>query len=420
MEITIVGAGDTGSFLAERLLREGHKILLIDRNGVNLERLSFLPDVLTKQLDLSEEPLPTKVFESDAVLLLTDDQALNISLATVIRAKNEKALLAVRTYGETFDPAGKVLKAKIVNAVERTAETFLSLVEYPPALAVWKLNELLLLKLDLKDIPHLRGRKVSELSPLREKYSFLLILLEEGKHLTVPSGETLLPREGKVYLLTKEKEAKDLLKELGANTRPTKEVLLIGLSRYTERVLRELLEKGVSVKMVEPDFQKAEKLLSKFPQVELYEGKPTERELLFEENLLKVDAILLLSEEDERNLVLAAYYRTLGAKRVLTLLQNPELEELAGNLPAVPVMPKRSVASEIYTYLKGNPLLKIVEISPTVEIFEETYGGEEKPLRLLKERKLIVAVEREGKLLLPKGDTFLKEKDKIYKIRLKT
>ena len=43
LNIVIIGAGDVGSYIASVLSKEQHNIILIDKNGITLERVSSQP-----------------------------------------------------------------------------------------------------------------------------------------------------------------------------------------------------------------------------------------------------------------------------------------------------------------------------------------------------------------------------------------
>jgi len=414
--ITIVGAGITGSFLAQKLINEGFEITVIDTNPVRLESLEVKPNILTVNCPLPEREC-LKFFQNrEYVFLLTDNESLNVSASLLVRKVNPLAKIVVRIYSNTYEGIENLLdNLKTVNIVSNTAKAFLRLVKYPFAKNVWELGNLLLFKVEAENIPTLIGKGLKE----TKQYGvhFLVILLQRNGSFLIPKGDTVIKNGDTLFILVPKEEVESFAEKLQLKKGRVKRVILFGYSKYTEAVLEVLGLEGLKVQMVENKKEIIEKLLNRFSDfLEIYEGYPTDEELLLSENLLGNDYILNLSEVDETNLTLSVFFKRLNpTTKVGVLLQDPHYEKLTDLLKVDSyISPKREIAGEIYAFLKGRKIARLTELADYIDLTEITYEGEEISIQDFKGCKLIVAVEREGQIFLPKGDFVLKKGDNLF------
>ena len=414
--ITIVGAGITGSFLAQKLINEGFEITVIDTNPVRSESLEVKPNILTVNCSLPEREC-LKFFQNrEYVFLLTDNESLNVSASLLVRKVNPLAKIVVRIYSDTYEGIENLLdNLKTVNIVSNTAKAFLRLVKYPFAKNVWELGNLLLFKVEAENIPTLIGKGLKE----TKQYGvyFLVILLQRNGSFLIPKGDTVIKNGDTLFILVPKEEVESFAEKLQLKKGRVKRVTLFGYSKYTEAVLEVLGLEGLKVQMVENKKEIIEKLLNRFSDfLEIYEGYPTDEELLLSENLLGNDYILNLSEVDETNLTLSVFFKRLNpTTKVGVLLQDPHYEKLTDLLRVDSyISPKREIAGEIYAFLKGRKIARLTELADYIDLTEITYEGEEISIQDFKGCKLIVAVEREGQIFLPKGDFVLKKGDNLF------
>ena len=414
--ITIVGAGITGSFLAQKLINEGFEITVIDTNPVRLESLEIKPNILTVNCSLPERECLKYFQNREHVFLLTDNESLNVSASFLVKKVNPLAKIVVRVYSDTYEGIENLLdNLKTVNIVSNTAEAFLRLIKYPFAKNVWELGNLLLFKVEARNIPSLVGQQLKETN--RYGVLFLVILLEREGKFSIPKGDTVIKENDTLFILIPKEEVENFTQKFQLNKKKVKKITLFGYSKYTEAVLEVLGSEGLKVQMVENRKEIIEKLLNRFSDfLEIYEGYPTDEELLLSENLLENDYILNLSEVDETNLTLSVFFKKLNpTTKVGVLLQDPHYEKLTDPLKVDSyISPKREIAGEIYAFLKGRKIARLTELADYIDLTEITYEGEELSIQNFKGCKLIAAVEREGQIFLPKGDFVLKKGDNLF------
>jgi len=417
--VTIVGAGVSGSFLAQRLVKEGYEVTLIDKDSVKLESLEVYPNILTVNCSLPHRECLEYFRGRDYIFFLTDNECLNISSTLLAKKVNPTAKVVARVYTDTYEGTNQLLpNFWVVNMVSKTAEGFLKLVEFPFAEAVWNLDTLHLFKVKASRLEPLIGKPLKELNHLREKLSFAVVLVERENRYFIPSGETVIEKEDTLFVAVESEQLKEFLKTFNLLRERVQRLTVFGYSRYTEKVLEGLGELSVKVKMVEHRKAIIEKLLNKFSDfLEIYEGFPTDGELLKTEGLLETDYLLNLFEEDETNLTLSVFFKNfVPTARVGILLQNPNYETVARTLNVEAyISPKREIAGEIYAYLKGSKISRLAELTEGINIYKVPYQGDRAvEVKNFKGCKFIVAVERNGKLYIPKGDFVLLNGDNLF------
>jgi len=420
MKICIVGAGDVGSYLAEKLAFEGFEVAIIDREAVKLENLSLKHNVLTFECDLGQSDCFKNFEDYDLFLLLTDSDEINIVSALRLREIYGKEKIVVRLFKPLHTPLMERLNLPSVNVVESAVQNLELLIEYPPAKSVWKIDNILVLALPVNGDHPLVGKKLRELSPVRERFTFSVVLIWRGKEFLIPNGDTEIKEGDTLYIAVEESQAKELLQFLGWRHSKVKNLFVLGYSRYADFWFKRLAERGLAVKFFHPEAKVCEEVVAKYPYIEVYQSLLTDTETLKAEGINQADYVWCLGESDEKNIVVGMFAKNLGAKRVGVLLKHPQYEEFLNRSEIdAYILPKKVVAAKVYSLIKGRKILEVAELAEGIDIYEIPYKGGGKTIRDLKmdECSFIFAIKREGKYLIPKGDTTIRDGDFLLCVR---
>ena len=157
------------------------------------------------------------------------------------------------------------------------------------------------------------------------------------------------------------------------------------------------------------------------------EGDAADPELLREAGAAEADLVVAATEKDEVNMVCGIVSRKLGAKHVIARIRDPRylhqtafLRETLG-LSQI-VNPEYECARQIARLLRFPSAARVVTFSKgSVEIVEHRVpdGGALDGLclkdmgRRFRSRVLIALIEREGKSLIPNGETVLRAGDRL-------
>ncbi len=194
-------------------------------------------------------------------------------------------------------------------------------------------------------------------------------------------------------------------------------VLVIGGGKVGSYLARKLARSSHIVTVIEPRRDVAMKVVGETGVI-VFEGDGTDVELLKRADVHRSDWLLAVSGKDEVNLVAAQLGRTLGATKVLARLNDPTnsptFNALGINTVAVTDLMVGVLERDLKVdVLEASVLLAHGKLSVTE--FEVGPSFEERALQDIDVPpfSVIVAVERAGELIVPRGPTMIHPGDRI-------
>ncbi|MCI7147156.1 MAG: Trk system potassium transporter TrkA [Firmicutes bacterium] len=141
------------------------------------------------------------------------------------------------------------------------------------------------------------------------------------------------------------------------------------------------------------------------------------------------DFLLASTDSDEKNIIIASFAKKLGCSKVIARVRDPEhmkqidfIKETM-NIDHV-VNPDLSITMEIYKYLVEKYTLtngifssgKVAMVQFNVKKYRKLSGLSMIEVRKVLPNMLIVAISRNGKIIIPHGQTIIEDNDTIYLI----
>ena len=141
------------------------------------------------------------------------------------------------------------------------------------------------------------------------------------------------------------------------------------------------------------------------------------------------DFLLASTDSDEKNIIIASFAKKLGCSKVIARVRDPEhMKQLdfikeTMNIDHV-VNPDLSITMEIYKYLVEKYTLtngifssgKVAMVQFNVKKYRKLSGLSIIEVRKVLPNMLIVAISRNGKIIIPHGQTIIEDNDTIYLI----
>ncbi|NLB18150.1 MAG: Trk system potassium transporter TrkA [Syntrophomonadaceae bacterium] len=203
-------------------------------------------------------------------------------------------------------------------------------------------------------------------------------------------------------------------------------VAIVGAGKLGLNVAEALLGSGYEVTLLDKDPVLLQKASNQFDLLTIT-GNAKDADLLKKVNINTYDYLVAVTDNDEKNMAICSFAKKLGCARVIARVRDPEyVNQLnfvkeAMNIDHI-VNPDLSIAKEIYKYLVekytltngylSTGLISIIEFTsdslPIVinkKIFE---------IGKMLDEMLVVAISRNGKIIVPKGDTEVLEDDFLY------
>jgi trk system potassium uptake protein TrkA len=433
VKIVIVGAGNVGYSLAQTLSSAGHDIVVIESRE---EYAQVLENELDVQVVVGNGSRPSVLAEAgisenssvdfliacsnkDEVNIMACWQAKHLGVRRVLsRAKNAEYTESpewARALGidEILSPERSVARELEemlwVNSAVHTTE-FLSGEAGSYAFRVTEESAI-------------NGKKLSSLSADYPDFAGVFIFVErEGKGFT-PSGDWVAQQGDLCYLITFRHASKEVEKLFTSqNTKRIRRIMIAGGGNSGMAVTRRLLRKhaGVEIKIIDPDYETCQQIASEFPQIVVLHGDALDDKLLTHEGISSMDGFVAATGRDERNLILASLAKTLQAKKSIAIVRSLSLSRLSSHLPVDAVVnPNESLASVILRYVRypesAGSLSLIDRINSEIleVVVPKACPIAGKPIHTLNLPKglIFAMIKREGKILLPRGNTEIQPDD---------
>ncbi len=435
MHIVVIGAGKMGTAVADVLSREGHDVVMIDKNEDVVESLINQLDIQGvvgngTKLDILDEAGAKKAY---LVISATGSDEINILSCLIARRMGARHCIArVRNtdYSDQYSfMRGELGLSLLVNPDYDTASEIFRILRFPSASKVetFAKGKADLVELKLKANDPLQGRALSELSSDQDR-RILICAVQRGEEVFIPDGSFVLRGGDKIYVTGNRAGLSSFLKSTGLLKTKSKRVMLIGGGRISYYLTRQLCDAGMKVKVIERDPERCRYLSDALPAAEIVCGDGADQGVLAEEGIASTDALVTLTDIDEENAILSMYGEKLGIKTNITKLSRPAL---GGVLDAVSnasvVVPQDTTAGLVLQYIRAKEnsasssriktLYRFVDNRVEAAEFEvqPTAGFVEIPLKDLQMEKntLIACIIRKYKMRIPGGEDVIKAGDRV-------
>ncbi|MBP8718447.1 MAG: Trk system potassium transporter TrkA [Atribacterota bacterium] len=427
MKVIIIGAGKVGIQIAQTLSAENHDVTIIDKRDDIRQDLDSNLDIMTivgngANVRILEQ---AGIRESDMLIAVTRIDEVNMIACMTAKQFNVTKTIA-RIRNTEYMYSNSLSKEKlgidfVINPERATAKEIVKLLKTPSN--VCEAQDFASGKISLF------GLKIEEDCPFVNKkiknISFgahtLIIAIFRGDNLIIPSGEDEILVNDKIYLLIKKENYTDLELFCPKKTSIMQSVIILGGSDIGIQTASFLNKLSIKTKLIEMNKQKCEKIAELLPQTLVINGDGTNIELLKEEGIETIDGFVAVTGYDEENLLVSLLAKHLGTKKVIAKISRtnyiPILEKIGIN--AV-VNPRIITASAILRFLKqgeliSQTLLKEGEAEVIELIAQKGSKIINKNLKTisLPANSIIGAIIRKGEIIIPHGEDFINEGDKV-------
>ena len=427
MNIIIAGDGKVGSTLPRLLSAEGHDITLIDTNSEVLETSLERYDVMAvhgncaameilQQAGVMEAELLIAATSADEVNLLccTTAHGLNPKLHTIARIRNPE-------YNNQIYKLRNIFGLSMpINPERQAAKEFERLVKFAGFLRrdVFAKGRTEIVELRIDSKSKLLGTQLMDLPGITKCRVLICAVLRDGQALVPNSGSFTFQEGDRVFVTAPTRDLATLLKNLGIITRRVRSCLLCGGGRVCIYLATALEKSGISVTVIEKDYDRCQQLSELLPNSTVIYGNAGNTDLLESEGLAKFDAVVTLTGEEELNMIVSLYANSVGVPQVITKLGHISNRSIIDTLKLGSVVcPKDLVSNNIVRYVramqnKNGAAVSVHSIADgLVEAMEfhvdETTKGCGTPLKNLKPKAnvLIASITHGSVTEIPNGDS---------------
>lgn len=434
LKIIIVGCGKVGANLVDQLSKEGHDITVIDKKAEKIQDITNIYDVmgLVGNGASYSTQMEAGIEETDLIIAVTDSDELNLLCCTVAKRVGKCAAIArVRTpdYSEETGYLREQLGlALIINPELEAAREVARILYLPTALEVnsFAHGQAELVKFKVPEGNLLNGLSLAYLGK-NITNDILICAVERNGEVYMPNGDFVLHSGDVVSFVSERHIARDFLKQIGLATRQVKDTMIIGASKAAYYLAKELLNMGISVKIIEKEKENCESLSVKLPKAIIINGDGTDPDILKEEGIETVQSFIPLTGIDEENIMLTLYAKQVSKAKVVTKINRVNYKQVINNLDLGSLVYPKYITSEAiiaYVRAKKNSMGSNIEtlyhmFDSRVEaiefIVEENSKVSGVPIKNLKLKKdvLISFINHNGHIIIPTGNDEIEDGDTV-------
>jgi trk system potassium uptake protein TrkA len=408
MKIIILGAGQVGGTLAENLANEANDITVIDSNGARLRELQDRLDIRTVQGRGSYPTVLRQAGGEDADMLIavTNSDETNMvacQIASVLfktptkisRVRAGAYLARKELFGENGFPIDVLISPEHLVTKHITR-----LIQYPGALQVLEFSKGLarLVAIQATKGGPLVGHELSYLRTHMPRIDTRVAAIFRKDRAIMPQGDTVIEDGDEVFFIADSDHIRSVMSELQPLEKPYKRIFICGGGNIGHR-LAHSLENRYQVKLLERDHERCVMLSENLRKTVVLEGDAANKDILLEENIENTDVFCAVTNDDEANIMASLLAKRLGARKVLTLINNPDYVDLIqGGDIDVAISPQQTTIGSLLTHVRRGDVVNVHSLRRgAAEAIEAIAHGDHKSSR--------VVGRRLDEIPLPEGTT---------------
>ncbi len=362
MDIIIVGSGKVGRTIADQLNAQAHSITVIDEDVTALEKISDTQNIMTIEGNGATLSVLREAGVADCDLLIAVTATDELNLYTCLIAKNagvKRTIARVRNplYTKDLPFVKDDLKLSLaINPEQICARELTRMLKFPGVVSMTSFarGHIDLIKIKVEEKSVLAGKKLSQSTHIL-KEGVRICTVERDGECYIPNGDFVIDEGDMISFIAPSKAAAKLLKSLGVVSNRGRSVMLLGGSKIAYYLAKDLLDAGISVKIIDNDKNRCVTLSELLDNALIIHGDAMDQDLLLSEGVEHMNAIVTLMNTDEENLVSSLYARQVNPKaKIITEIGNLKISNVFDSLPLDTIYnPKKITGEHILRYVKA-------------------------------------------------------------------
>lgn len=363
MKIIILGAGQVGATLAENLASEANDITVVDVDRFRLRALQDRLDIRTIHGHASYPEVLADAggMDADMLIAVTNSDETNMVACQISGALFRTPTKIARVRSPSYDhlesnektpifgPKGAFTIDQIIRPEQLVTEAIFRLIQQPGALQVMDFAGGLVQLVAVRAYPDgaLVGRELRDLrQDLPEVDTRVAAIFRKDRPI-IPRGDTVIEADDEVFFLAARKHIRAVMSELQKLEKPYRRVLIAGGGNIGAR-LASAIENQYRVKIIERGNARCRELSEILSKTVVLQGDASDQDLLTEERIDEVDVFCAVTNSDEANIMSSMLAKRLGARKVMTLINNSAYVDLVqGGLVDIAISPEQATIGSL-------------------------------------------------------------------------
>lgn len=442
--ILILGLGGVGLYLAKRLIHEEYAVTIIEANPKLIAHADGQIDARLIQgnamsIQCWREAGADKM---DYLIAVTDNDAVNM-MASLIgdRFGIQRKIARVRSL--EFGKNDSLLTAEdlkvdlLIHPEELVAQEIVRLIQINSSNEIIDIaqGEIQLLATGVDELSPLANKTLKDIAEMYNEFPFRVVAIARGISTIIPRGNQVILPQDHIFIMAAQEHLPRLMEITGMSKHRQQRVMLLGGGLVGSRVAQ-LLEKSVSVKLVEKDEQRAKELSFSLAHTEVLHGDGSDGDVLTMAGLLDIDTFVTITGENETNIMTCLLAKHLCQKdkadngrsdcKTIAVVNKEDYLVLAATIGSDIALNKKVMAgNEILKFIRRSEFLAVAHLhgfdTEVVELVAtEKSAITRNPLskldKFFQDKLIIGAVFRENRWQIAVGDTHIQAGDPVIVI----
>jgi trk system potassium uptake protein TrkA len=375
MNIAIAGASDIGFHLAKLLSFESQDITLIDADKEALNYADSHLDIRAIKGDPSALATLKKaeVDKADMIIAVTPSETTNLMCCLLAKQIGCKKTIS-RITDIDFEKYKKDVDFQalgideLVSPEELAAEEIQLLIHQSAFENSHEFEDgaLTMMGTTLEEDAPFIGKTVREAAEIFPGVHFMPIAIKRKETINtiIPRGDTCFEEGDQVYFTTLPEGVSELYSLTGEVKNKIKNVMILGGGRVGYMTAADLCSRGINVKLIELDKERAIEMAEKLPDSLIIHGDGRDVALLLEENLDEMDAFLGVTNDSETNIMSCLMAKSKDVSKIIALIENMDYFELTKSIGVDTLVNKKMLtANTIFRYIRRGEVVDLAKLN---------------------------------------------------------
>lgn len=434
MKVIICGAGQVGYHIASYLASEQNDVTVIDQSPELIARVNETLDVQAFVGNASQPDVLENAGAGDAdmIIAVTFADEVNMVACQVAHSLFNVPTKIARIRQQSFlEPVWADLFSRdhmpidvIISPEIEVAQAISRRLAVPGAFDMIPLAEDKVRVLGVRcteDCPivHTPLRQLTELFP--DLHIVVVGIVHEENAFIPKSTDQMFPGD-EVYFVADTEHVPRALAAFGYQEQEAHRMVILGGGNIGLN-LAKLIEAtpDMTARIVERDQTRARKIASMLPDTMVTFGDGLDSEILEEINIRSADTVVAVTDDDETNILGSLLAKRYGVERTIALANKTTYSSLVTTLGIdVLVNPRAITVSTILQHIRRGRIRAVHSLRDGFGEVIEAEALETSPLvgSQIRDGKLpsgviIGAIVRDGEVIIPRGDTDVRARDRV-------
>ena len=449
MKIIIAGAGSVGLSLAKQLIEEKNEVILIEQDEERARNAQNLVDceIINAPANDLNTLRKANAESADYLIAVTRSDEVNMITCGLAAGVLKTPLTVARISNPEFADTGILNKAIsgidfVVNTEIETARSIVNTIEYGAVsdIIYFEKSRIQVRNLFVTDDSFLRNRDVQTIRSLLPGEFLIAGIVRDGKFFT-PEGSTRILEDDNLYIIGEDEVLDKIFERVGKTRTEIDRIVIAGGGRTAQHIASHFLKRKESalklinfkglvkrknsrkkiVRIIEKDYERCKTLSSLFPESIIIHADLSDENVFTQENLNRYDLVIAATENQEFNILTAAFAKKIGIKKAVCLVHSANYANLASKLEIdVVINSKNSIVQPILRFIRKGKVRSIYSVADSdAEIVEfvltssSILAGQKVQDIKFPENTLLIAIIRESNFIIPNGLSELKNNDRV-------